>query len=66
MSAANEVAVEDFLARRIGFLDIAEVVEGVMRAMGAPPADTLDAVLDLDARARDAARHLAAAIRPAA
>jgi len=66
MSAANEVAVEEFLARRIGFLDIAEVVEAVMRAMGAPPADTLDAVLDLDARARTAARQQAAAIRPAA
>jgi 1-deoxy-D-xylulose-5-phosphate reductoisomerase len=66
MSAANEVAVEEFLARRIGFLDIAAVVEAVMAALGAPPADTLDAVLDLDARARVAARQRAAAIRAAA
>ena len=55
MSAANEVAVDAFLARRIGFLDIAAVVEQVMQQLGAPPADTLDAVLALDAAARTAA-----------
>jgi 1-deoxy-D-xylulose-5-phosphate reductoisomerase len=66
MSAANEVAVEEFLGRRIGFLDIAAVVEAVMQALGAPPADTLGAVMELDARARAAARQRAAAIRAAA
>lgn len=65
MSAANEVAVEAFLARRIGFLDIAAVVEQVMQEMGAPPADTLEAVVALDATARERAQHHAAA-RPAA
>ena len=55
MSAANEVAVDAFLARRIGFLDIAAVVEQVMQQLGAPPADTLEAVLALDAAARAAA-----------
>jgi len=55
MSAANEVAVAAFLARRIGFLDIAAVVEQVMQELGAPPADTLAAVLALDAAARRAA-----------
>ena len=65
MSAANEVAVDAFLARRIGFLDIAAVVEQVMREIGAPPADTLDAVLALDAAARAAATGRIGA-RPAA
>jgi 1-deoxy-D-xylulose-5-phosphate reductoisomerase len=65
MSAANEVAVEAFLARRIGFLDIAIVVEQVMGELGAPPAETLEAVLALDAAARDCATRRAAA-RPAA
>ena len=65
MSAANEVAVEAFLARRIGFLDIVATVEAVMQAMGAPPADTLEAVLALDAAARDAAEARIAG-RPAA
>jgi 1-deoxy-D-xylulose-5-phosphate reductoisomerase len=57
LSAANEVAVEAFLQRRIGFLDIAAVVEMVIDEMGAPPAPSLDAVLDLDAAARKAARR---------
>jgi 1-deoxy-D-xylulose-5-phosphate reductoisomerase len=61
MSAANEVAVEAFLARRIGFLDIAAVVEQVMQELGAPPADTLEAVLVLDAAAREAALRQTAA-----
>ena len=56
LSAANEVAVEAFLQRRIGFLDIAAVVEMVIDEMGAPSAASLDAVLELDAAARVAAR----------
>jgi 1-deoxy-D-xylulose-5-phosphate reductoisomerase len=52
MSAANEVAVEAFLQRRIGFLDIAAIAEQVVDTMGQCPADSLDAVIDLDHRAR--------------
>jgi 1-deoxy-D-xylulose-5-phosphate reductoisomerase len=52
LSAANEIAVEAFLKEQIGFLDIARVVEDTMNALGAPPADTLDAVLHWDAEAR--------------
>ena len=55
LSAANEIAVEAFLARRIGFLDIAGTVARVLDEMGALPADTLDEVIDLDCRARRAA-----------
>ena len=65
MSAANEVAVDAFLGRRIGFLDIAAVVEQVMQQLGAPSADTLEAVLTLDAAARAAATVRIGA-RPAA
>jgi 1-deoxy-D-xylulose-5-phosphate reductoisomerase len=59
LSAANEVAVEAFLQRRIGFLDIAEVVERVLNLLGAPPIDSLDDVLALDAAARRAAESVA-------
>ncbi|MGO3517285.1 MAG: 1-deoxy-D-xylulose-5-phosphate reductoisomerase [Acetobacter cibinongensis] len=52
LSAANEVAVEAFLNEQIGFLDIARVVEKVMLQLGAPAADTLEAVLHWDAEAR--------------
>src|SRR5258708_8700722 len=38
LNAANEVAVAAFLARRIGFLDIARIVEDVLAAVGAWPA----------------------------
>jgi len=55
LSAANEVAVEAFLDRRIGFLDIADTVAAVLDRLGAPPADTLAAVMDLDAAARRSA-----------
>jgi 1-deoxy-D-xylulose-5-phosphate reductoisomerase len=61
LSAANEVAVEAFLQRRIGFLDIASTVARVLHAMGAPQADTLDDVIALDAAARRTAAQFAAA-----
>ncbi|MDE2327909.1 MAG: 1-deoxy-D-xylulose-5-phosphate reductoisomerase [Rhodospirillales bacterium] len=52
LNAANEIAVEAFLRRRIGFLDITAVVERVMQRLGAPPIGDLAAVLALDAEAR--------------
>jgi 1-deoxy-D-xylulose-5-phosphate reductoisomerase len=61
LSAANEIGVEAFLQRRIGFLDIVGTVERVMDLMGAPPANTLDDVIALDADARRAATRFAAA-----
>jgi len=61
LNAANEIAVEAFLQRRIGFLDIVGTVAQVLDAMGSPPADTLDEVLALDAAARRAADRFATA-----
>jgi 1-deoxy-D-xylulose-5-phosphate reductoisomerase len=55
LNAANEIAVEAFLQRRIGFLDIAGTVAEVLDAMGSQPANTLDEVVALDAAARRAA-----------
>ncbi len=55
MSAANEVAVEAYLQRRLGFLDIAAVVEQVMLEMGACTTDNLDAVIEIDRIAREKA-----------
>ncbi len=56
MSAANEVAVEAFLQRRIGFLDIAGVVAECLASLGERPAGDLDQVLAADAEARRAAQ----------
>jgi 1-deoxy-D-xylulose-5-phosphate reductoisomerase len=52
LNAANEIAVEAFLARRIGFMAIAEVVERVLNALPNTSAATLDDVLAADANAR--------------
>jgi 1-deoxy-D-xylulose-5-phosphate reductoisomerase len=57
LNAANEIAVDAFLNRRIGFLDIARVVETTLSESpnANTPADTLDGVLAVDARARELA-----------
>ena len=55
LNAANEIAVEAFLNRRIGFLDIVGTVETVLDSMGTRTADTLDDVIALDGAARRAA-----------
>jgi 1-deoxy-D-xylulose-5-phosphate reductoisomerase len=60
LNAANEIAVESFMQHRIRFLDIVGTVARVLDAMGAPPADTLDEVLALDAAARRTAVRVAA------
>ena len=61
LNAANEVAVESFLDRRIGFLGIAQIVEQTLNAFertsnGRAPA-TLEDVLELDSAARAKARE---------
>jgi 1-deoxy-D-xylulose-5-phosphate reductoisomerase len=61
LSAANEVGVAAFLQRRIGFLDIVGTVARVMDAMGTPPADTLEDVMELDLAARRAASRYVSA-----
>jgi 1-deoxy-D-xylulose-5-phosphate reductoisomerase len=57
LNAANEVAVGAFLERRIGFLQIAEVIEKVLEAV--PEFDalqSLEAISSADAWAREEAR----------
>jgi 1-deoxy-D-xylulose-5-phosphate reductoisomerase len=60
LNAANEVAVGLFLDRRLGFLDIAAVVEATLAGLVAPLADGLESILALDAEARRAAARFAA------
>lgn len=60
LNAANEVAVGLFLGRKLGFLDIAVVVEEVLAALGSPAVPDLAAVLALDAAARQDASDRAA------
>jgi 1-deoxy-D-xylulose-5-phosphate reductoisomerase len=57
MNAANEVAVAAFLARRIGFLDIAAVVEATLDGYTPNAPSDLPELFSIDAGARDYARH---------
>jgi 1-deoxy-D-xylulose-5-phosphate reductoisomerase len=61
LSAANEVAVQAFLDRRIGFLDIERIVEETLTALPHRPLRDLAAVREADAEARrDAAGRIQA------
>ena len=55
MNAANEVAVGAFLNRKIGFLDIVKTVEAVLYKMSLPAVRTIEAVIAVDAQAREQA-----------
>jgi 1-deoxy-D-xylulose-5-phosphate reductoisomerase len=59
LNAANEVAVQAFLDRRIGFRDIDRVVRRVMDEEEHGAASSIEAVMDQDARARLAAGRIA-------
>ncbi|WP_426191290.1 1-deoxy-D-xylulose-5-phosphate reductoisomerase [Massilia sp. DWR3-1-1] len=60
LNAANEVAVEAFLQRQIGFRDIDRVVKTVMDENAHGAADSIDAVLAQDGVARTAAAAIVA------
>ena len=52
LNAANEIAVDAFLNQRMGFTDIAKVVEQTLNTFDFFEPDTLAAVQESDARAR--------------
>jgi 1-deoxy-D-xylulose-5-phosphate reductoisomerase len=55
LNAANEVAVEAFLQRRIRFTDIARMIEAVLNALPVRAVEALDTVFEADTRARELA-----------
>ncbi|MFC0252828.1 1-deoxy-D-xylulose-5-phosphate reductoisomerase [Massilia consociata] len=63
LNAANEVAVQSFLDREIGFRDIDRVIAGALDAVPHGPAPSIEAVLEQDARAREAARAQVSTLR---
>jgi len=58
MNAANEIAVEGFLDRRIGFLEIVEIVERTLNKLQVPKADTIEEISEVDKLARKFAKAL--------
>jgi 1-deoxy-D-xylulose-5-phosphate reductoisomerase len=62
MAAADEIAVERFLARDAGFLAIPAIIESVLEKHESIADPDLDTVLAADAWARDAARRVPAGV----
>ncbi len=65
LNAANEVAVAAFLERRIGFLDIARMVEETLEAVPARPVTTLEDIDAVDREARERTLGIIGNGRPA-
>jgi 1-deoxy-D-xylulose-5-phosphate reductoisomerase len=57
LNAANEAAVAAFLEKKVGFTDIAAVVGRVLEGHRAGPADSVEAIIDIDKTARREARR---------
>jgi 1-deoxy-D-xylulose-5-phosphate reductoisomerase len=62
LNAANEVAVANFLERRLAYDRIAGLVEEVLHKLPAGPVSDLEQVLEEDTRARRTAEELLAAL----
>jgi len=58
LNAANEMAVDAFLSRRLEFTGIARVVAGVLERHRSVPVTSLDGVLETDAWSRDVAQEI--------
>jgi 1-deoxy-D-xylulose-5-phosphate reductoisomerase len=60
LNAANEVAVNAFLAHRLAFLDIARVIEGTLEAADTQTVRSFDDLYEADREAREIAGNLVA------
>lgn len=58
LNAANEIAVAAFLEQRLGFMDIATVVEKSLEQLTVSPVTDLDTLLSVDEESRQIAREL--------
>jgi 1-deoxy-D-xylulose-5-phosphate reductoisomerase len=55
LNGANEIAVASFLEGKIGFLNIPDLIEDVMKAHRPHPIDSIETVMEVDNWARDKA-----------
>jgi 1-deoxy-D-xylulose-5-phosphate reductoisomerase len=58
LNAANEVAVEAFLAERLAFIDIPRVVDETLQRMPVERVEDLDALLAVDCQGRAIAEQV--------
>ncbi|MEW6033832.1 MAG: 1-deoxy-D-xylulose-5-phosphate reductoisomerase [Chloroflexota bacterium] len=64
LCAADEVAVAEFLAGHIGFMDIPRIVEGTLGQHHSIPHPSLADTIEADAWAREKAHNLSIGVRP--
>jgi len=62
MNSANEIAVESFINKQIGFTQIAHVVDTVLNSLERVNVDSLEHVVEIDEHARKAAIDVVSAI----
>ncbi len=65
MNAANEIAVQAFLDRRLAFTGIPRVIDETLQALSSRAADSLETILQEDRRAREHARARVSAMAAA-
>ena len=63
LNAANEVAVHAFLGGGLRFLEISEVIERTLEALGSGPVVDFESLYEADRRARELAGETVAALR---
>ncbi len=62
LNAANEIAVHAFLEGRLRFLEIAEVIEGVLNELDSEPVLSFESLYEADRQARELASETVAAL----
>ncbi len=62
LNASNEIAVHAFLAGRLRFLEIAEVIERTLAQLGAEPVRSFETLYEADRQARAVASELVTAL----
>jgi 1-deoxy-D-xylulose-5-phosphate reductoisomerase len=62
LNAANEIAVHAFLAGRLRFLEIPEVIERVLGELPSEPVRDFESLYEADRRARELAEDAVAAL----
>ena len=53
LNAANEIAVQAFIDGKLGFIDIANIIEYALSEIPSQPVDTLKTIMDVDTLTRD-------------
>ena len=58
LNAANEIAVQSFLDRTIGFMEIPQVIESVLSGTNIESVDSIEQLINIDAQARKSAEKV--------